>query len=33
VVRDPSGMELMSAVRRTPLDRSLRIAVENSSVL
>lgn len=33
VVRDPSGMELLPAVSRTPLDRSLRIAVEDSSVL
>jgi uncharacterized protein YbjT (DUF2867 family) len=33
VVRDRSGMELIPAVRRTPLDRSLRLAVEDSSVL
>ena len=33
VVRDQSGMDLIPAVRRTPLDRSLRIAVENSNVL
>jgi uncharacterized protein YbjT (DUF2867 family) len=33
VVRDQSGMDLIPAVRRTPLDRSLRIAVEDSGVL
>jgi uncharacterized protein YbjT (DUF2867 family) len=33
IVRDPSGMELLSTVRRTPLDRALRAAVEDSSVL
>jgi uncharacterized protein YbjT (DUF2867 family) len=33
VVSDSSGMDLLPAVRRTPLDRSLRIAVEDSSVL
>jgi uncharacterized protein YbjT (DUF2867 family) len=33
VVNDPSGMDLFPAVSRTPLSRSLRIAVEDSSVL
>jgi uncharacterized protein YbjT (DUF2867 family) len=33
VVSDPSGMELMPAVRHTRLDRALRIAVEDSGVL
>ena len=33
IVSDPSGMELLSAVRRTPLDRALRAAVEDSGVL
>jgi uncharacterized protein YbjT (DUF2867 family) len=33
VVRDPSGMQVFPAVSRTPLDRSLRIAVEDSRVL
>jgi len=33
IIRDPSGMELIAAVRRTPLDRALRAAVEDSSVL
>lgn len=33
IVTDPSGMELFPAIRRASLDRSLRIAVENSSVL
>ncbi|MFL5832653.1 MAG: NAD(P)H-binding protein [Solirubrobacterales bacterium] len=33
IVDDPSGMDLIPAVTRTPLDRSLRIAVENSNVL
>jgi len=33
IVSDPSGMELLAAVRRTPLDRALRSAVEDSGVL
>lgn len=33
VVRDPSGMDLFPAISRTPLGRSLRIAVEDSVVL
>jgi uncharacterized protein YbjT (DUF2867 family) len=33
IVDDESGMDLIPAVRRTPLDRSLRIAVEDSRVL
>ncbi len=33
VVGDPSGMELFPAVRRTPLNRSLRSAVEDHRVL
>jgi uncharacterized protein YbjT (DUF2867 family) len=33
IVSDPSGMELIPAVRRTPLERSLQIAVEDSRVL
>jgi uncharacterized protein YbjT (DUF2867 family) len=33
VVSDPSGMELFPAVRRTPLNRALRSAIENSTVL
>ncbi len=33
IVSDPSGMELFRAIRRTPLDRSLRLAVEDSGVL
>jgi len=33
VVHDPSGMGLFPAVPRTPLDRSLRVAVEDSRVL
>jgi uncharacterized protein YbjT (DUF2867 family) len=33
IVADQSGMDLLHAVRRTPLDRSLRIAVEDSRVL
>jgi uncharacterized protein YbjT (DUF2867 family) len=33
IVRDPSGMALLDAVHRTPLDKALRAAVEDSAVL
>lgn len=33
IVSDPSGMELFPAIRRTPLDRALKSAVEDSRVL
>jgi uncharacterized protein YbjT (DUF2867 family) len=33
IVRDPSGMQLFPAITRTPLNRSLRVAVEDSHVL
>ncbi len=33
IVSDPSGMELFPAIRRLPLDRALKLAVEDSGVL